>query len=150
METEAMTIPTTAEPISDPAMDEHRAALYKMRCDYALEQLYAASGAHDPAVLRRLIDIGEGDITVGEDGVPDVSAVRDKIEVMRREQSYLFRDVPVNSAPANAESASAGLTSGENRTSTGVRLGVLQKTDYAQMDDASYYRAVMGKRGRRR
>ena len=54
----------------DPAMDEHRAALTKMRCDFALEQLYHSSGAHDPALLARLIDIGEGDIVIGEGGIP--------------------------------------------------------------------------------
>ncbi len=143
METEEIIIPTIPEPNPDPAMDEHRAALCKMRCDFALEQLYAASGAHDPAVLRRLIDIGEGDITVGEDGIPDVSAVRDKIEVLRREQSYLFRQSPA--APASATPAPE-----EQKRAAGMRLGVMQKTDYAQMDDASYYRAVMGKRSRRR
>ncbi len=144
---EETTMQTAPESVIDPAMEEHRAALTKMRCDYALEQLYAASGAHDPAVLRRLIDIGEGDIPIGADGIPDVSAIKDKIEALRRDHAYLFRDVPVNPA---APASSAAPASEENRASTGVRLGVLQKTDYAQMDDASYYRAVMGKRGRRR
>lgn len=125
----------------DPAMDEHRAALTKMRCDFALEQLYQSSGAHNPAILARLIDIGEGDIVIGEGGIPDVSAVKDKIDVLRREQAYLFRTEPAQSVPAAEPS----------RASTGMRLGVITQTDPAQMDDASYYRAVMAKkRGRRR
>ena len=68
----------------DAAMDEHRAALAKMRTAYALEQLYAASGAKDPSVLGRLIDVEEGDVHIGADGIPDVSAVRTKIDALRR------------------------------------------------------------------
>ena len=95
----------------------------------------------DPAILARLIDIGEGDIVIGEGGIPDVSAVKDKIDVLRREQSYLFRTEPAQNVPAAEPS----------RASTGMRLGVITQTDPAQMDDASYYRAVMAKkRGRRR
>ena len=137
MELEEMTTPTAP----DAALDEHRAALAKMRCDFALEQLYAASGAHDPAVLRRLIDVGEGDVTVGEDGTPDVSAVREKIEVLRREQSYLFREAstPTPAPPAEQTPPAAGM-----------RLGVMTAPDLRTLDDAAYYRAVMGKKGRRR
>ncbi len=132
----------------DPAMDEHRAALTKMRCDYALEQLYQSSGARDPAILCRLIDVGEDDITVGEDGVPDVSAVKDKIDMLRREQGYLFCDAP-DTQPPTAGTAPA-VSEGVGATATGVRLGVMQKPDYAQMDDASYYRAVLARKGMRR
>ena len=131
----------------DHAMDEHRAALARMRCDFALEQLYAQSGAHNPATLARLIDIGEGDIVMDDNGIPDVTAVKNKIEVLRREQSYLFRGEPGQTAPAAAVSVSDAVP----RASTGMRLGVMTQTDPAQMDDASYYRAVMArKRGRRR
>ena len=141
METEQTTVQTPDTP-ADPAMDEHRAAFAKMRCDWALEQLYAASGAHDPAVLRRLIDIGEGDIVLGEDGVPDVTAVKEKIEHLRREQAYLFRD-----AKETQSAASGG--DGE-RLSGSMRLGVMTQTELGALDDAAYYRAVMAKKGRRR
>ena len=137
---EETTMQTTVPAEVDPAMEEHRAALTKMRCDWALEQLYQSSGARDPAVLRRLIDIGEGDITVGVDGIPDVTAVKNKIDVLRRDQGYLFCESPAAQAPAPAAEKSA----------TGMRLGVLRQTDPAQMDDASYYRAVMGRKGGRR
>ena len=144
MELEETTVETTPDAGSDPALDEHRAALQKMRCDFALEQLYASSGAHDPAVLRRLIDIGEGDIKVGVDGIPDVSAVKEKIDVLRREQSYLFREVPAASASAPAPAPDT------DHPSTGMRLGVMTQADLSRMDDASYYRAVMAKKGRNR
>ena len=135
-------LPTEAEvgACDDAAMDEHRAALAKMRTAYALEQLYAASGAKDPSVLGRLIDVDEGDVNIGADGVPDVSAVRAKIDALRRDKGYLFAD----SAAAEARSAASVGTSA-------MRLGVIAQADVSQMDDASYYRAVLGrKRGGRR
>lgn len=127
----------------DPAMDEHRAALCKMRCDFALEQLYAASGARDPAMLPRLIDIGEGDIIIGEDGIPDVHAVKEKIEVLRREKSYLFADAPTGQIPVPGQMAAPG-------ASSGMRLGVMTQTDLSALDDTAYYRAVMAKKHGRR
>lgn len=133
---------TAAAGGDDAAMEEHRAALAKMRTAYALEQLYAASGAKDPAMLGRLIDVEAEDVTVGEDGVPDVSAVRGKIDALRREKGYLFKDAPAHSA---ASDTSAG------HGDSGMRLGVIAQTDASQMDDASYYRAMLGKKriGRR-
>lgn len=145
---EETTMQTAPESVIDPAMEEHRAALGKMRCDYALEQLYAASGAHDPAVLRRLIDIGDGDIVMDGDGIPDVTAVRDKIDVLRREQPYLFCDT---SAPQTAEPVQTSAQTAVPRASTGMRLGVMTQADLSALDDAAYYRAVMArKNGRRR
>ena len=124
----------------DAAMDEHRAALAKMRTAYALEQLYAASGAKDPSVLGRLIDVEEGDVHIGADGIPDVSAVRTKIDARRRDKGYLF-----------TESAAAEVRPASSHSTSAMRLGVLAQADVSQMDDASYYRAVLGrKRGGRR
>lgn len=143
---EETTMQTTVPEEVDPAMEEHRAALTKMRCDWALEQLYQSSGARDSAILRRLIDIGEGDITVGEDGIPDVTAVKNKIDVLRRDQGYLFCKAEASAAEGSAVPASAPAA---ERTSTGMRLGTLRQTDPAQMDDASYYRAVMARKRRR-
>lgn len=121
---------------SDAAMEEHRAALAKMRTDYALEQLYAASGAKDPAILGRLIDVEQNDVIIGEDGVPDVSAVKVKVEALRRDKAYLF-----------ADSGGAGKHSdGENSGMSAPRLGVFAQTDVSQMDDASYYRALLGRK----
>ena len=126
--------------VSDAAMEEHRAALAKMRTAYALEQLYASSGAKDPAVLGRLIDVEQGDVIIGEDGVPDVSAVKDKIAALRRDKAYLF-----------ADGGGAGKASGSNDSgSSAPRLGVIAQTDVSQLDDVSYYRAVLGRRRARR
>ena len=93
-------------------------------------------------MLGRLIDVEAEDVTVGEDGVPDVSAVRGKIDALRREKGYLFKDAPAHSA---ASDTSAG------HGDSGMRLGVIAQTDASQMDDASYYRAMLGKKriGRR-
>ena len=140
---EETTMQTTVPAEVDPAMEEHRAALAKMRCDWALEQLYQSSGARDPAVLRRLIDIGEGDIVMDDNGIPDVTAIKGKIDVLRRDQSYLFCESPAVHGTASASAPAA------EKSSTGMRLGVLRQTDPAQMDDASYYRAVMARKRRR-
>ena len=133
----------TAADASDAAMEEHRAALAKMRTAYALEQLYAASGAKDPAILGRLIEVEQDDIIIGEDGVPDVSAVKGKIDALRRDKAYLF-----------ADSGDTGRIPGSGVRDSGAsapRLGVIAQTDVSQLDDASYYRAVLGrKRGGRR
>ena len=128
---------TAAAGGADAAMEEHRAALAKMRTAYALEQLYAASGAKDPAMLGRLIDVEAEDVTVGEDGVPDVSAVRGKIDALRREKGYVFNDAPAHSAASDTSAGHGG---------SGMRLGVIAQTDASQMDDASYYRAMLGKK----
>ncbi len=135
---EETTIQTPAA--EDSAMVEHRAALAKMRRDFALEQLYAQSGARNPATLARLIDVGENDVVIGDDGIPDVSAVKDKIDVLRREQAYLFREETERNAPADDAP----------KVSTGMRLGVMTQQDLSLLDDASYYRAVMAKRKGRR
>lgn len=133
----------TAAPIPEELMEEHRQALARMRRDFALEQLYQSSGARDPSLLPKLIDIEEGDVTFGEDGTPDVRAVKAKIDGLRRDRAYLFAD-PVPAAPAapaaNAVSAAPA-----------VRLGALTQTDPDDMDDNTYYRTVMASgRGRRR
>ena len=126
---------------SDAAMEEHRAALAKLRTAYALEQLYAASGAKDPAILGRLIEIEQNDVIIGEDGVPDVSAVREKVDALRRDKAYLFADT------GGTDKSSGGNDSGMSAP----RLGVIGQTDVSQLDDASYYRALLGRKrsGRR-
>ena len=118
---------------SDAAMEEHRAALAKMRPDYALEQLFASSVEKDAQILRRLIDVEQGDISIGADGVPDVSAVKGKIDALRRDKAYLFAD------------AAGGQNDGQ-RVASAPRLGVMTHADASQMDDASYYRAVLGRK----
>ena len=131
----------TAAPIPEELMEEHRQALARMRRDFALEQLYQSSGARDPSLLPKLIDIEEGDVTFGEDGIPDVRAVKAKIDGLRRDRAYLFADPAPAAAPtANAASAAPA-----------VRLGALTQTDPDDMDDNTYYRTVMASgRGRRR
>lgn len=134
----------TAAPIPEELMEEHRQALARMRRDFALEQLYQSSGARDPSLLPKLIDIEEGDVTFGEDGTPDVRAVKAKIDGLRRDRAYLFADP----APAAAHAAPAA-----NAASAvpAVRLGALTQTDPDDMDDNTYYRTVMASgRGRRR
>lgn len=130
----------TAAPIPEELMEEHRQALARMRRDFALEQLYQSSGARDPSLLPKLIDIEEGDVTFGEDGTPDVRAVKAKIDGLRRDRAYLFAD-PAPAAPtANTAIAAPA-----------VRLGALTQTDPDDMDDNTYYRTVMASgRGRRR
>lgn len=139
---EQITQIAASDDTADAAMEEHRAALAKMRSAYALEQLYAASGAKDPALLSRLIDVEQGDISFGEDGVPDVSAVREKIETLRREKSYLFADA--------VKEETGGAADGDGMRSRGttapMRLGVIAQQDPSQMDDVSYYRAVLGRK----
>ena len=134
----------TAAPIPEELMEEHRQALARMRRDFALEQLYQSSGARDPSLLPKLIDIEEGDVTFGEDGTPDVRAVKAKIDGLRRDRAYLFADP----APAAAHAVPAA-----NAASAvpAVRLGALTQTDPDDMDDNTYYRTVMASgRGRRR
>lgn len=126
---------------SDTVMDEHRAALAKMRTAYALEQLYAASGARDPGMLGRLIDVEPNDVIIGEDGVPDVSAVKEKIDTLRRDSAYLFE-----------ETGGAGKVFGSNDSGASApRLGVIPQTALSELDDASYYRALLSRKrsGRR-
>ncbi len=131
----------TAAPIPEELMEEHRQALARMRRDFALEQLYQSSGARDPSLLPKLIDIEEGDVTFGEDGIPDVRAVKAKIDGLRRDRAYLFADP----APAAAHAANAA------SAVPAVRLGALTQTDPDDMDDNTYYRTVMASgRGRRR
>lgn len=131
----------TAAPIPEELMEEHRQALARMRRDFALEQLYQSSGARDPSLLPKLIDIEEGDVTFGEDGTPDVRAVKAKIDGLRRDRAYLFADP----APAAAPTANTAIAA------PAVRLGALTQTDPDDMDDNTYYRTVMASgRGRRR
>ena len=131
----------TAAPIPEELMEEHRQALARMRRDFALEQLYQSSGARDPSLLPKLIDIEEGDVTFGEDGTPDVRAVKAKIDGLRRDRAYLFADP----APAAAPTANTAIAV------PAVRLGALTQTDPDDMDDNTYYRTVMASgRGRRR
>lgn len=133
----------TAAPIPEELMEEHRQALARMRRDFALEQLYQSSGARDPSLLPKLIDIEEGDVTFGEDGTPDVRAVRAKIDGLRRDRAYLFAD-PAPAAPAAPAANAASAV-------PAVRLGALTQTDPDDMDDNTYYRTVMASgRGRRR
>lgn len=134
----------TAAPIPEELMEEHRQALARMRRDFALEQLYQTSGARDPSLLPKLIDIEEGDVTFGEDGTPDVRAVKAKIDGLRRDRAYLFADPAPAAAPAvNTASAASAAPA--------VRLGALTQTDPDDMDDNTYYRTVMASgRGRRR
>ena len=128
-------------PIPEELMEEHRQALARMRRDFALEQLYQSSGARDPSLLPKLIDIEEGDVTFGEDGTPDVRAVKAKIDGLRRDRAYLFADP----APAAAPTANTAIAA------PAVRLGALTQTDTDDMDDNTYYRTVMASgRGRRR
>lgn len=137
----------TAAPIPEELMEEHRQALARMRRDFALEQLYQSSGARDPSLLPKLIDIEEGDVTFGEDGIPDVRAVKAKIDGLRRDRAYLFADPAPAAAPAvnTASAVSAG------SAAPAVRLGALTQTDPDDMDDNTYYRTVMASgRGRRR
>ena len=141
METQEQNI--TAAPIPEELMEEHRQALARMRRDFALEQLYQSSGARDPSLLPKLIDIEEGDVTFGEDGTPDVRAVRAKIDGLRRDRAYLFAD-PAPAAPAAPAANAASAV-------PAVRLGALTQTDPDDMDDNTYYRTVMASgRGRRR
>ncbi len=134
----------TAAPIPEALMEEHRQALARMRRDFALEQLYQSSGARDPSLLPKLIDIEEGDVTFGEDGIPDVRAVKAKIDGLRRDRAYLFADP----APAAAHAAPAANAAS---AAPAVRLGALTQTDPDDMDDNTYYRTVMASgRGRRR
>lgn len=130
-----------ADSISDTVMAEHRDTMAKMRTAYALEQLYAASGARDPGDLACLIEIGDGDIVIGEDGVPDVTAVRAKIDGLRRTKAYLFNAPTASSAAADDRSQTAAQA---------MRLGVLAAADPAAMDDAAYYRAFYARRNHRR
>ena len=131
----------TAAPIPEELMEEHRQALARMRRDFALEQLYQSSGARDPSLLPKLIDIEEGDVTFGEDGTPDVRAVKAKIDGLRRDRAYLFADP----APAAAPTANTAIAA------PAVRLGALTQIDPDDMDDNTYYRTVMASgRGRRR
>lgn len=132
----------TAAPIPEELMEEHRQALARMRRDFALEQLYQSSGARDPSLLPKLIDIEEGDVTFGEDGTPDVRAVKAKIDGLRRDRAYLFADPAPAAAPTTANAVSAV---------PAVRLGALTQIDPDDMDDNTYYRTVMASgRGRRR
>lgn len=134
----------TAAPIPEELMEEHRQALARMRRDFALEQLYQSSGARDPSLLPKLIDIEEGDVTFGEDGTPDVRAVKAKIDGLRRDRAYLFADLAPAAAPA-APAANAA------SAAPAVRLGALTQIDPDDMDDNTYYRTVMASgRGRRR
>ena len=136
----------TAAPIPEELMEEHRQALARMRRDFALEQLYQSSGARDPSLLPKLIDIEEGDVTFGEDGIPDVRAVKAKIDGLRRDRAYLFADP----APA-AHAAPAAPAANAASAVPAVRLGALTQTDPDDMDDNTYYRTVMASgRGRRR
>ena len=131
----------TAASIPEELMEEHRQALARMRRDFALEQLYQSSGARDPSLLPKLIDIEEGDVTFGEDGIPDVRAVKAKIDGLRRDRAYLFADP----APAAAPTANTAIAA------PAVRLGALTQIDPDDMDDNTYYRTVMASgRGRRR
>lgn len=145
MTEEQLTQVTDTATVPDAAMEEHRAALAKMRTSYALEQLFSASGAKDLAILGRLIDVEQEDVVFGADGVPDVSAVRDKIEVLRREKPYLFADTIGTNVPRGAGA------DGEKGGASALRLGVMTQQDPSQMDDASYYRALLGRKrnGRR-
>ena len=144
MTEEQLTQVTDTATVPDAAMEEHRAALAKMRTSYALEQLFSASGAKDPAILGRLIDVEQEDVVFGADGVPDVSAVRNKIEVLRREKPYLFADdIGTNVSETVGADGEKGASA--------LRLGVMTQQDPSQMDDASYYRALLGRKrnGRR-
>lgn len=132
---------TPTAQLPEELLAEHRRALAAMRTEYALEQLYRGSGAKDPSLLPKLIDIGEGDVNIGEDGIPDVSAVKEKLKALRRDKAYLFEDAPA----APQQTVSDGIPT------AAVRLGTVTRQDLADMDDSTYYRTVLAsKHGRRR
>jgi len=121
---------------ADPVMEEHRAALAKMRLQMALDALFAASGARDAWVLARLIDIEDGDAVIGADGVPDLGGVRRKIAALRRELAYLFTD---GEGAADREKAAVAVSGG----ATGMRLGTAAPMKPSDMSDAEYYRYIL-------
>lgn len=122
-------------PAADPVMEEHRAALAKMRLQMALDALFAASGAKDAWVLARLIDIEDGDAVIGADGVPDLGGVRRKIAALRRELAYLFTDGDSSADREKAAAVSGG--------ATGMRLGTGEPMKPSDMSDAEYYRYIL-------
>lgn len=133
----ANTAANTAAAADDAAvMEEHRAALRRMRAAMAVDMLLEASGARDPDVVRRLLDISPDDMTCGADGVPDVHAVREKLSGLKRDCGYLFRDGMVPGSGGHP-SAPEGFGRG---SITGVSVQPAAEEDDDRLTDAEFYR----------
>lgn len=127
----------TDEPQDDAAvMEEHRAALRRMRAAMAVDMLLEASGARDTEVVRRLLDTSPDDIACGADGVPDIRAVREKLSGLKRDCGYLFRD---GTAPGRGMVASDPDETGRGRVS-GTFVQPAAEEDDDRLTDAEFYR----------
>ncbi|MGM9626138.1 MAG: hypothetical protein ACI3XM_10590 [Eubacteriales bacterium] len=123
-------------------MEEHRAALRRMRAAMAVDMLLEASGARDTEVVRRLLDTSPDDIACGADGVPDVRAVREKLSGLKRDCGYLFRDGMIQ---GNGMHASAPDESGRGRAA-GISVQPAAEEDDDRLTDAEFYRRKRMKR----
>ena len=139
-----MTVPTASEDGAASAQKLCGALTAQMYARWALEDVLASSGARDPADLRCLLGIDVCDISVGEDGRPDVSGVRERIAALRAEKGYLFSDD--GGAPTGGASAAAVVCGG----ASGVRFAPDSRADERSMSDADYYRRRMASMTQRR
>jgi len=105
----------------------HAEEIRTLKAKFALSFCIAESGAKNPALVGRLIDVS--DVPFSEDGEPDMTAVRKKLSDMKQSDRYLFND---------AGGVPSAVTGGEASESGFSYVG--GTGDPARMSDAEYYR----------
>ena len=123
------------------AIDEHRAALRKMRASAALKQMIADSGARNCGFVEKLLDIDMRSVSFDEDGVPDLRFAHERLRSLRDSDGYLFADCKDTSAPAyQTASAHAPVYHMPGGSVTGITYQPTAVVDENLLSDADYYR----------
>lgn len=121
----------------DAALSEHRAALRKMRAAMAVDELLAHSGARDSDVVRTLLNIQTDAIPFDGDGVPDIRTLQEKLQRLKRDCGYLFRENGYGLWDTGIERSAF---SSNASSATGMNVSYAAETDDDALSDEAYYR----------
>lgn len=133
----------TGETAEDAALSEHRAALRKMRAAMAVDELLTHSGARDSDVVRTLLNIQMDAIPFDEDGVPDIRTLQERLQRLKRDCGYLFRENGYGLWDTGTERS---VFSSNASSATGMNVSYAAEADDDALSDEAYYRKKRNER----